>query len=130
MPPKVALRVPPLVPPPPPTFPKGKKDTEKVAKEAAERLEKQGDIHVTDRLKRFTPLDGLVEILCIPFIRNGHKCNNPAYRFIHKHVYQTYPADQTIWCETVEKGDHIKWSDRIFTIIETDGKKMVVAISA
>ena len=37
--------VPPLIPS---TTPKGKKDAERAAKEAAERLEKQGDIHVTD----------------------------------------------------------------------------------
>ena len=52
----------------PPAVPKGKTVAEKAAKEAAAKIEKQGEIHVTDRTKRFTTPDGLKEVLCIPFI--------------------------------------------------------------
>ena len=105
------------------------------------KIEKKGDIHVTDRTKRFAtpdglkevlciPFIGLKEVLCIPFIQNAHKCTNPACRFTHKHVYQTCAEDQKNWCEHVEKSENLEWNDKLVTISETGGKKTVAAVSA
>jgi hypothetical protein len=114
----------------PPAVPKGKTVAEKAAKEAAAKIEKQGEIHVTDRTKRFTTPDGLKEVLCIPFIRNAHKCTNPDCRFTHKHIYQTCAEDQNNWCEHVEKSENLEWNDKLVTISETGGKKTVAAVAA
>ena len=129
--PKGTPKGPPAGPPTaPPAVPKGKTVAEKAAKEAAAKIEKQGEIHVTDRTKRFTTPDGLKEVLCIPFIRNAHKCTNPDCRFIHKHIYHTCAEDQNKWGEHVEKSDNLEWNDKLVTVSETGGKKTVAAVAA